>query len=203
MTKAIRFAPLISVSTEKQSEVGESLAVQKSDIQRAVKNLGGIIPGHRWKYCGQEHATPDNERAKFKQLLLDSTKDLFDAIIVTDESRWGRDNKKSKEAIEILRDNEIMFFVMAKEYELHDPQSLFMLGVTTEFNEYAVRHLQRKSIRSRIAKAMRGIPTSGKLPYGRLFDKKTEIWAIDPEKEKIIKDAANRYLDGKAFCYIW
>ena len=67
--KILRFAPIIRVSTETQAKKGESLRTQKKHIIRFVDQLGGVIPEHCWKYRGQEHATPDQERKKLDQLL--------------------------------------------------------------------------------------------------------------------------------------
>lgn len=61
-----------------------------------VETLGGTIPERLWRYSGQAHATPDQERIKLDQRLEDSGKALFDAVIVCDPSRWSRDNLKSK-----------------------------------------------------------------------------------------------------------
>jgi hypothetical protein len=58
----LRFAPLVRVSTEKQSEKGESLRTQVSQIKLYVQSLGGRIQNNCWQYCGQEHATPEQER---------------------------------------------------------------------------------------------------------------------------------------------
>ena len=75
--KGLRFAPLIRVSTEKQEQQGESLRSQKKLIERVVKSLNGTIPKRCWKYSGQEHATPNQEREKLEQLLNESGKGLF------------------------------------------------------------------------------------------------------------------------------
>ena len=84
--KKLRFAPLIRVSTEKQEKQGESLQTQRKQIEQYVKNLGGYIPDRCWKYSGQEHATPGQERGNLDRLLEDSSKDIFDAVIVCDAS---------------------------------------------------------------------------------------------------------------------
>jgi len=97
--KTLRFAPVIRVSTEKQEAKGESLRLQRRQIQEYVNDLGGYIPEHCWVYSGQEHATPKQERAKLDLLLEDAAKDIFDAVIVCDPSRWSRDNARSKEAL--------------------------------------------------------------------------------------------------------
>lgn len=44
--------------------------------------------------------------------MADASKDLFDAVIVFDPSRWSRDNKLNKEGLNILRKNSIRFFLV-------------------------------------------------------------------------------------------
>ena len=197
MTRKLRFAPIVRVSTEKQAEKGESLQTQQKQIIDFVRTLGGVIPNACWQYSGQEHATPDQERSKLDQLLKDSAKGLFDAVIVCDASRWSRDNLNSKIGLSILKSNGIRFFVGTMEYDLGDPTAELILGVFTEFNQFAAREQSRKSILNRIERAKKGIPTGGKLPYGRVFYKSTNRWGLDEEKAAKITWAAQEYLNGR------
>jgi site-specific DNA recombinase len=196
--ETLRFAPIIRVSTERQEKQGESLLTQENQIKDYVKSLNGTIPDYCWQYKGQEHATPGQERKRLEKLLADSSKRIFDAVIVCDASRWSRDNLKSKEGLKILRDNGIRFFVGTMEYDLYNPEHSFYLGISAEIGELQAHQQSDKSIRNRINKAKRGIPTCGAKPYGRTFDKKTEKWGIDDNKKKIIEQAAERYLQGES-----
>jgi site-specific DNA recombinase len=193
-TEGLRFAPLIRVSTEGQEKKGESLRTQRGQIEQYVKSLKGTVA--TWDYCGQEHATPDYERAKLDKLLEDSGKGKFDAVIVCDASRWSRDNLKSKKGLKILRDNDIRFFVATQEFDLYDPGQNLFLGMSAEIGEYQAKEQNRKSILNRIERAKRGIPSAGKLPYGRIYNRETNTWSIDEEKRKKIQWVAERYLDG-------
>jgi len=195
----LRFAPLIRVSTEQQERKGESLRTQADQIQKAVERLGGIIPeGLKTRYAGQEHATPDFERKKLAQLLEDASKDLFDAVIVADTSRWSRDNATSKEGLEVLRKNNIRFFDTSTEWDLWKPEAILFLGMSAEIGEFQARTQSLKSIQNRIARAKQGKPASGKLPFGRTWDKATQTWGIDPAKKAFMEDVARRYLDGES-----
>jgi site-specific DNA recombinase len=71
--------------------------------------------------------------------LADASKGIFDAIIVADASRWSRDNRKSKEGLQIFRDNGIRFFVGTSEYDLFNPEHTFFLGMAAEFGEFQAR----------------------------------------------------------------
>jgi site-specific DNA recombinase len=192
----LRFAPLVRVSTEQQLKKGESLRTQKAQIQQYVKFLEGTVPDNCWKYSGQEHATPEQERLNLDNLLEDSSKNKFDAVIVCDTSRWSRDNLKSKEGLNILRKNGIRFFVGTMEYDLYNPEHNFILGMSAEVGELQAMQQALKSITSRINKARDGSPATGNLPFGRTYDKKTKKWGIDPVKQKNIKWAAEQYLKG-------
>jgi len=205
--KKLRFAPIIRVSTELQERQGESLRAQTTQIKRAVEQLGGTIPDHCWQYSGQEHATASYERAKLNKLLEDCKKDLFDAVIVVDPSRWSRDNIKSEIGLNILRDADIRFFVGAMEYNLRDPQHRLYLGLNAAMNQFQASNMSKNSLLSKIERAKRGIPSIGKLPYGRTFDREAlkrgadpaDCWGLDDDKVKIIKVAAKRYLAGEGF----
>ncbi len=198
----LRFAPLIRVSTESQATKGESLSTQTEQIQQYVKSLKGVIPENCWRYSGQEHATPEQERSKLEKLLADSANGKFDAVIVCDASRWSRDNLKSKEGLNILRQNGTRFFVGTMEYDLFNPEHAFILGMSAEIGEFQARTQALKSITNRINRARRNVPTAGKLPYGRTFDRQTEKWGIDPEKHKKIQWASEQYLDGMSIVEI-
>ncbi len=198
----LRFAPLIRVSTEKQANKGESLRTQNAQIRQYVKSLDGVIPDNCLVYSGQEHATPDIERVKLERLLHDSSKDKFDAVIVCDASRWSRDNLKSKEGLNVLRKHGIRFFVGTMEYDLYNPEHNFILGMSAEVGELQARQQSLKSITNRIEKARRGIPTGGKIPHGRTYDKETNQWGIDSEKKKNIEWAAREYLNGESLVEI-
>ena len=194
-TKGTRFAALIRVSTERQQKEGESLTTQRKEIQDAVNKMGGRIVD--W-YGGQEHATPGHEKTQVDRLLADAQKEpkLFDAVIVTHPDRWSRDNRKSAWGIEIFIETGVRFFVGEREKHFDDPQTLLELGMAAAIGQYQALNQTLTSLKNRINRAKRGIPTCGQKPYGRTFDPKTG-WGIDPIKKARIEEIAKRYLAGK------
>lgn len=194
--KPIRFASLIRVSTEKQQKKGESLRTQKKQVEDAVGSLNGVVVR---EYAGQEHATAGYERKQLAALLTDAGNQLFDAVIVQEPLRWSRDNAKSKEGLETLRQNVIKFFCSTQEFDLFDPQAILFLGMSAEMGEFQARSQKLKSIQNRIERAKRlGAHTGGKPPFGRIWDSKTETWFVDAEKQTMILDVAKRYLAGES-----
>jgi len=188
------FAPLIRVSTEQQEKQGESLASQRTDLENDIKSMGGEI--YKW-YAGQEHATPDYERKILDELIADAQQRKFDAVIIWDLSRWSRDDVRGGQDLKILRDNGIRFFERTRERNLHDENEYFMIALYGLMGRTQALTQTRKSILNRIHRAKQGVPTCGKLPYGRTYDKQ-KGWGIDKEKQSFIKDVARRYLDGES-----
>jgi len=195
---SLRFAPLIRVSTEAQEKQGESLHTQKKQIIQYVESMGGTIPDDCWKYSGQEHATVGEERKNLDRLLQDSGNKKFDAVIVCDVSRWSRDNLKSKQGLQILRENSIKFYVGSTEFDLFSPQATLFLGMSTEMNEFFGMEQARKSLENRIERAKKGYPTAGSWPWGRRKNKKTGKLEIIPECQDQIRIIARRFLNGES-----
>lgn len=195
----LKFAALVRVSTVGQKEKGESIRTQTKRIEMAAQLRGDKIV--RW-YKGQEHASAEHERKLLDQMLSDSSKGIFNAVIVDDPSRWSRDNVRSKSDLEILRANSIRFFAGGIEYDLFNPNSYSLLNLQTEMNELFATTQAYKSITNKIERAKRGTPTSGKLPYGRTFDRANNKWGIDPEKHKLIRVVAEEYCKGESIRHL-
>jgi len=195
--KSLRFAALIRVSTEKQERKGESLRTQAVQIGQSVQSMGGRIVA---RYAGQEHATAGWERAQLSKLLADAAKPhrSFDAVMVADATRWSRDNVASDTGLETLRDCGVRFFVLGTEYDLFNPEARMFLRMSATIGAYHAHSQNKKSIENRIERAKRGVPTCGKLPFGRVWDDAQEAWRLDETKQAMIADVAKRYLAGES-----
>ena len=154
MSKTIRFAALIRVSTEKQQRQGESLRTQEQQITAAVEALGGTITK---RYAGQEHATASYEHKRVEQLLADAARKPrpFDAVIVADPTRWSRDNVKSEQGLEHLRQCGVRFYVLTSESNLFEPRDRFFLALSTNIGSFHAGEQKKKSMQNRIARAAR------------------------------------------------
>jgi len=193
MEAKLIFAPLVRVSTERSERQGESLRTQHEQLSTAIASLGGEV--YKW-YEGQEHSTPDYERRILEELMADAQAGRFDAVIVADLSRWSRDNGRSKQDTRTLQDLGIRFFEGARELNLFDPAQAFILGMGVEVAEFFASQQSYKSVINRIARAKQGGPACGKRPYGRIWDKATKTWKIDPEKQTKIQKIAKLYLES-------
>lgn len=116
-------------------------------------------------------------------------------------SRWSRDNLKNKIGLSLLRKNGIRFFVGTMEYDLYNPEHILFLGMSAELGEFQAKQQALKSIVNKIERSKRGIPCTGKLPYGRTYSR-DKGWGIDEAKASKIRNAAERYLNGESFISI-
>jgi DNA invertase Pin-like site-specific DNA recombinase len=193
--QGLRFAAIVRVSTEKQAKQGESLNVQRKQIEEAAKYLGGEVK----KWCsGHEHATPDYERKLLDELMREvkeKPKENFDAIMVYNTSRWSRDTLKNAEDIKILRDNGIRYFALTHEVNLYDPRDILLLTVDVAFNNFKAQEIKIASIHSKIARAQKNEPSSGRKVFGRIFKKKTGNWYMDKKKKAMVEEWAKLYLE--------
>ncbi|MHC2069624.1 recombinase zinc beta ribbon domain-containing protein [Bremerella sp. T1] len=41
-------------------------------------------------------------------------------------------------------------------------------------------------------------PTAGRIPFGRIWNKKTSTWSVDEAKKRIVEEVASRYLSGES-----
>ena len=205
----LRFCPICRVSTPGQAEHGVSLEVQKERNIRAVEFLRGTIPDYCWEYSGQESATPDNERKLYSRHLYDCDKDLFDAVIFDENSRFNRDTVTNDIAIKTYLKNGIRFFIGTSELDLDNPDHLLLLDINAATNKHWAAHLRRKTIAGKLKKAQmaaRGeckVPISKKkLPFGRkqVCDEKAGkwVWQLDERKAKLMQWAAKEILSGES-----
>lgn len=194
----LRFAILARVSTKRQEDEGESLDKQKRDLRKAVERFGGAVARD---YSGQESATSGKARPRFEQLMQDAQRGLFDAVIVRDGSRWARNNKVNRAAIDTLREHEVRFFDIGREYDLHNRDDTLQLGLSGEMNEAYVEKMADWSLASRIERAKRGWPMGGKLPWGRRVanwsDEKRDRaeWEVVPKDKRLAERMFALYVE--------
>lgn len=193
----LRFAAFTRVSTEAQAERGRSLRTQRKQVEDHAARLGAVIT--EWFGGTHEHGTAGWERKEFDRLLQAAHAGRFTAVIVADLSRWSRDNKRSKEGLEILRKRRIRFFAHGQEYDLSDPQAQFMLGVSGEVNELYAKRFAQLTHLNRVEGARRGEPTAGTRPWGRDYDWQKGIWTVDEECKALARRWFKQYMAGRTF----
>ena len=173
----MRFAPIIRVSGERQEKHGESLNTQRKQITKDVEDMGGTIPEDCWSYVGQEHSSEGFERQLMDRLLEDSAKDIFDAVVMADISRLGRDDLYNQQAVRTLKDNGIQFYVGREEKDLFNPDHRFEITMFSAIHAHAAMLTARKACQNRIELIKQRKPVNI-IPVGRTYDKESNTWGL-------------------------
>jgi site-specific DNA recombinase len=194
-----RVAGYIRVSSKEQAEKGQSLATQGNAIENFIKNK----KEQNWKLIniysdeGISGASFKNRNA-LKNLMDDAQKNIFNVLVVHRLSRFGRNARDLLNNVNILTKNNIEFISIKEQIDFSSPYGRAMLTMLGAIAELEREIIGEQSAENRIARAKQKIPTSGKLPIGRLYDKKTGEWSLDKEKAGLIQWAAKEYLKGKS-----
>lgn len=194
----MRFAILCRVSTERQGEKGESLPLQEKQLKEMVIKLGGTIP-KGCVYSGQEHSSEGYERKILNNLLRDAESGNFDAVMITDISRLGRDLIVYLQSIERLKRAGVDLYINTNIFDYNNPEQIFSHEIIAASSKFVANISSKKTIESKIERASRGWYISGKMPYGRRIintDKKegNAVWEIIPEAKKEILKIYNLYV---------
>jgi DNA invertase Pin-like site-specific DNA recombinase len=199
----LRVGALARVSTERQEARGESLAVQERQIREAVEKIGGLLISQHF-YIGQEHGTEGFDRERFTRLLNDVLARRVDTVMFADASRFNRKPMDNEQFIEACVHVGCRFFILEREYDLHNPLDRYFLTAQSALNRLVVEENLRKSRTSRIARARRGFPTSGgaaNIPFGRrvVIEDGVAKWSICEEERVQLLAWRDALLSGESF----
>ena len=193
MKKAVGY---IRVSTVRQVKEGESLATQREEIENyAKRNLLDFI-----KIYTDEGLSGGSvkKRPGLKQLLHDAQNKEFDCVLINRLSRLGRNAMELLNNIELLKKVQVNVIFLKENIDDSNSYGKCMLTMLAAMAELEKDVSGEASVENKISRAKQGIPTTGKYPFGRKFNKKLGCWYFDPpEIQEIVEDIANRYLKGE------
>jgi len=182
------------VSSKEQIE-GESLTTQKDSITEYAKRNGYELT-EIYSDAGISGGNIKDRHA-LQRCIRDGLNGRFSILIVHRLSRFGRNARELLNNAEELNKADIKFISISENIDFSSKYGKAMLGLLSVIAELEKDIIKETMFENRMNKAKRLIPTSGSLPYGRKFDKKTEQWSLDAEKTDKIKWCAEQYLNGK------
>jgi site-specific DNA recombinase len=192
-------AGYVRVSTPGQVE-DESLTTQRKCIEEFAKNQGyeltkiyadeGISGGSVINRHGLQKCISDGLQGKFKVLIIHRM------------SRFGRNAVELLGNYKELQAAGIELRSISEGIDFSTKYGEAMLGMLAVIAQLERDIIKETMLENRIARAKRGIPTSGKLPFGREFDPKTETWKLNEEKAEMIRLAADQFLNDRPLAEI-
>ncbi len=193
MEKKIKAAGYVRVSTPGQED-GESLSTQRKNIEFFARkeNLELV---QIYADEGISGGSVSN-RHGLLQCLKDGVNGKFSVIIIHRLSRFGRNALELLNNYKELQKAGIQLRSISEGIDFSTKYGEFMLTMLAAIAQLEREIIRETMLENRIGRAKRGIPTAGMMPFGRTFDREKGVWILDEEKAKIIRQAAQEYLDG-------
>ena len=182
-------------SSDKQTE--QSIEGQDRVCAEFCKQHGITIVR---KYIDRATSARSTEkREQFVQMIEDSAKHPFDAIIVYKLDRFSRNRYDSAKYKYRLKTNGVKL-ISATENLSDNPESIILESVLEGMAEFYSAELSQKILRGMNESALKGNMLGGHVPLGyKLIDHKL---VINPETAHIVQEAFDLYANGYTIAYI-
>lgn len=192
MTK--RVGGYIRVSSKGSATKGESLTTQDKAIKDFCKSNGWKLT----KIYADEGISGGTvkKRPALQQLLKDVEDGKIDIVVITRLSRIGRNARELLNNYEILKNAGVQLRSIHENMNFNTPVGRVMLTMLSAMAEMEREVSGENTTENRFELARKNIPTSGLLPYGRTYDKKTKEWGLVEGVKVKIQSIAQRYIDG-------
>ena len=185
MKTAVIYARYSSDSQTEQSIEGQVRVCK----QFAEKNDLLVVDS----YIDRATTGTNDNRAAFQQMLRDSKKAQWGAVIVYKLDRFARNKYESVVNRKKLKDNGVEL-VSAMENIPDTPEGKLFLAVIEGFNEYFSEDLKQKVNRGLRESWLKGNATGGHPPFGYVIKDKKYI--IDEAEAEIVREIFMKYAQG-------
>ena len=185
MKTAVIYARYSSDSQTEQSIEGQVRVCK----QFAEKNDLLVVDS----YIDRATTGTNDNRAAFQQMLRDSKKAQWGAVIVYKLDRFARNKYESVVNRKKLKDNGVEL-VSAMENIPDTPEGKLFLAVIEGFNEYFSEDLKQKVNRGLRESWLKGNATGGHPPYGYII--KDKKYVIDEAEAETVREIFMKYAQG-------
>lgn len=193
METIIKASGYVRVSSKDQID-GESLTTQRKSITDFAKRNNYQLT-EIYADEGISGAT-SKDRPALQQCLNDGQQEKFTILIIHRLSRFGRNARQLLENVEILNKAGVELYSISEGIDFSSNYGKFMLLMLAGIAQLEKDIIREQMMENRIGRGKRGVPTSGRLPYGRLYDKETREWSLDDKAVTKIQQAAKEFLSG-------
>ncbi len=191
--QGLKAAGYVRVSSKEQVD-GESLSTQRQSIKNYAK-------AQEWEltdiYADEGISGGSvKERHALLRCLQDGMDAKFNVLIIHRLSRFGRNARELMNNQDELTKVGISLRSISEGIDFGTKYGKAMLGMFAVMAELERDIIRETMLENRIARAKRGIPTSGRLPFGRTFDKVTGEWGLDENASNALRWVAEEYLNN-------
>jgi len=186
----------VRVSTFRQAKEGESLTTQRKALTDYAKgNKYDLIE----MYADEGISGGSVEkRPGLQALLQDAQNQGFSFVLVHRLSRLGRNARELLNNVQLLKEAGVSVMFLKENIDMSNSYGNFMLTMLAAMAELEKDISGEASVENKIALAKKGVPSIGKYPFGRRFNRKTGKWYLDPpDIKEVVNDITDRYLNGE------
>lgn len=141
------------------------------------------------------------DRPVLQRLLDDAPKGVYDAVIVSDLSRFGRNTLHLKQNLEILKRHKIIF-VSLREHIFADekinPIGDLLINILSSIYQFERETIKIRTSESIDARIRDNGLFLGQLPFGYYWSKESKSVEIDEEQRGLYDRIVSEYLAGKS-----
>lgn len=192
MSKQLRAAIYIRVSTDQQAKHGDSLREQNDTLVNYVKNKDNLTLFST--YIDDGISGQKLQRDEFQRLLSDVKNDKIDIILFTKLDRWFRNLRHYLNTQEILEKHNVAWRAITQEF--YDTSTAIGRTIIAQMMSFGELEAQMASDRIKAVfadKTKKGEVTSGKVPLGYSIENKRLVINDDAE---MVRDIFNHYLSN-------
>jgi site-specific DNA recombinase len=191
----LKAAGYVRVSSKEQVD-NESLSTQRQSIKNFAKQQG-------WKLAeiyADEGISGGSvkERHALLQCLHDGQDGKFNVLVIHRLSRFGRNARELLDNHDELNKVGVQLRSISEGIDFGNKYGKAMLGMFAVMAELERDIIREAMLENRIARGKKGFPTSGALPFGRTFDRETSKWTLDEDAARLLRWAAEEYLNGSS-----
>lgn len=136
-----------------------------------------------------------DKRENFLKMIRDSSKHLFDIVLVWKLDRFARSRYDSAHYKAALKKNGVKV-VSATEHITEGPEGIILESMLEGMAEYYSAELSEKIHRGQKENALKGRNNGGTVPLGYTLNKETQRLEVNPLTAPIVQEIFQRYAAG-------
>lgn len=146
-------------------------------------------------YIDRAFSAKTDNRPEFQRMIKESSKGLYDLVIVWKLDRFARNRYDSAHYKAILRKNGVKV-ISARENISEGPEGIILESMLEGMAEYYSAELSQKIHRGQHENALKGRNNGGGIPLGYLLGEEQKL-VIDPVTAPLVLEIYKRYADGE------
>lgn len=185
-------------SSDRQRE--ESIEGQIRECM-AYAETNGIVVVDTYIDRAKSASKDTDKRDDFLRMIRDSSKKIFDIVLVWKLDRFARSRYDSAHYKNLLRKNGVKV-VSATEHIADGPEGIILESMLEGMAEYYSAELSEKIHRGQKENALKGKNNGGTVPLGYSLNSKTQHLEVNPMTAPIVQELFRRYAAGETIASI-